>query len=111
MVDFIDSIPVRNALLGEGIGPIFLDQLMCNGREASLLECLPSQNIGFHNCHHSEDAGVKCEGLCMNREHMFHERPKDIICYCSPSGARLFPTHSKCVEANYYSIHVYLLLV
>ena len=63
---FADSIPVRNAVLGEGIGPIFLDQLMCNGSETSLLECLPSENIGFHNCHHNEDAGVRCEGLYLN---------------------------------------------
>ena len=53
-------------MLGEGIGPIFLDQLMCNGSEASLLECLPSENIGFHNCHHNEDAGVRCEGSYLN---------------------------------------------
>ena len=60
---FVGFIPVRNAELGEGIGPIFLDQLMCNGSEASLLECLPSENIGLHNCNHNEDAGVRCEGL------------------------------------------------
>ena len=53
-------------MLGEGIGPIFLDQLMCNGSEASLLECLPSENIGLHNCRHDEDAGVRCEGLCVH---------------------------------------------
>ena len=59
----VGSIPVKNAELGEGIGPILLDQLMCNGSEASLLECLPSDNIGLHNCNHNEDAGVRCEGL------------------------------------------------
>ena len=63
MFIFTDSIPLRNAVLGEGTGPIFLDQLMCNGSEASLLECLPTENIGLHNCDHNEDAGVRCEGL------------------------------------------------
>ena len=60
---YTDSLPVRNAMFGKGIGPIVLDQLMCNGTEASLLECLPSENIGHHNCDHTEDAGVRCEGL------------------------------------------------
>ena len=56
------SIPVRNAVFGEGIGPIFLDNLMCEGHENSLLGCVASEDIGTHNCEHSEDAGVRCEG-------------------------------------------------
>ena len=60
---FKDSIPVHNALFGEGIGSILLDNLMCNSSENTLLDCLDSDNyIGLHNCDHSEDAGVKCEG-------------------------------------------------
>ena len=64
-------------MLGEGIGPIFLDQLMCNGSEASLLECLPSENIGLHNCHHNEDAGVRCEGVYGHRICVMHDKKNE----------------------------------
>ena len=70
-------------MLGEGIGPIFLDQLMCNGSEASLLECLPSENIGLHNCHHNEDAGVRCEGVY---EYCVHRAQEASIMHCCYEG-------------------------
>ena len=44
---------------GGGEGPIHLDNLQCDGREANLLEC-QSAGIGGHNCDHDEDAGVIC---------------------------------------------------
>ena len=56
------SIPVRKAMFGDGIGSILLDNLMCEGTENSLLDCVASEGIGIHNCEHSEDAGVRCEG-------------------------------------------------
>ena len=49
-----------------GRGPpdqlIILDNVVCQGTEASLLDCA-SNPIGEHNCDHSEDAGVRCEGI------------------------------------------------
>ena len=57
------SIPVRNAVFGQGSDPILLDNLQCTGEEISLLECVDSDDIGAHNCDHSEDAGVRCEGI------------------------------------------------
>ena len=39
---------------------------MCNGTETTLLDCLASEDyvhVGVHNCDHSEDAGVSCEGI------------------------------------------------
>ncbi len=44
---------------GQGSGDIFLDDLMCNGDEATLLDC---PNTMFHNCIHLEDAGAICQG-------------------------------------------------
>ena len=35
---------------------------MCTGNESSLLDCSSGEDIGSHNCNHSEDAGVRCEG-------------------------------------------------
>lgn len=50
-----------NAHFGAGSGPIWLDNVVCNGDEPNLPRC---QNQGFevHNCGHNEDAGVVCEG-------------------------------------------------
>ena len=52
-------IPVSTARFGQGRGPIWLDDVECNGTEGLLLEC-PHQELGLHNCGHDEDAGVIC---------------------------------------------------
>ena len=49
-----------------GAGPsnysIHLDDVRCNGSEVNILACshLP---LSVHNCGHSEDVGVTCDGL------------------------------------------------
>ena len=44
---------------GDGEGPIWLDDIKCNGVEASLERCShPGWNV--HNCKHNQDAGVRC---------------------------------------------------
>ena len=45
---------------GRGSGPIWLDDLRCEGKESSVNEC-PHSGIGRHNCKHDQDAGVVCE--------------------------------------------------
>ena len=52
-----------NAHFGTGSGPIFLDDVQCTSSSSKLLEC-PSRPILSHNCLHSADAGVGCEGMC-----------------------------------------------
>ncbi|XP_035803622.1 scavenger receptor cysteine-rich domain-containing group B protein [Amphiprion ocellaris] len=47
------------AFFGPGTGTIQLDNLKCNGAEASLQEC-SHISWNMHNCDHSEDAGVTC---------------------------------------------------
>ena len=42
-----------------GTGPIWLDNMMCDGSELSLFNCTANQ-LGIHNCGHTEDAGVEC---------------------------------------------------
>jgi len=51
-----------NAYFGTGIGPIFLDDVQCTTSSSQLLEC-SSRPIQTHNCLHSDDAGVGCEGV------------------------------------------------
>ena len=50
-----------SARFGRGNGTILLDDLACSGSESFLTECRHS-GIGTHNCGHSDDAGVVCEG-------------------------------------------------
>ena len=50
-----------NAYFGAGTGPIFLDDVVCTSSANQLLEC-SSRPILTHNCFHSADAGVGCEG-------------------------------------------------
>ena len=42
-----------------GAGQIWLDEVTCSGTEARLVDC-DHFGFGFHNCDHSEDAGVNC---------------------------------------------------
>ena len=55
-----------NAHFGVGSGSIFLDDVQCTSSSNQLLRC-PARKILSHNCHHSDDAGVGCEG-------MFHKK-------------------------------------
>ena len=58
----IGSLAFRGAHFGSGSGPIFLDQLNCEGTEGRLIECRTIRPTGLHDCSHSQDAGVRCIG-------------------------------------------------
>ena len=59
---FLDSVPFGGAHFGAGTGPIHLDSVGCSGSEHRLIDC---PHDLFVNCtnNHSEDAGVRCQGL------------------------------------------------
>lgn len=62
-----------NAHFGQGVGAIALDDTQCVGTEDNLADC-PSSTT--HNCVHSEDAGVSCQGITHTR-HSLHS-----VCVC-----------------------------
>ncbi|KAL9961250.1 hypothetical protein ACROYT_G030159 [Oculina patagonica] len=47
------------AAYGQGSDPIWMEEVNCQGGEASLLDCAHT-GWGIHNCGHSEDASVVC---------------------------------------------------
>ena len=51
----------KGARFGPGDGPILLDDTKCSGSEESLWEC-QARTALTHNCDHTEDAGVSCQG-------------------------------------------------
>ncbi len=64
------------ATYGQGTGTIVLDDLACAGTETSLFDCTHTTS---HNCAHSEDVGITCQGL--------HEK-----IFCSIGHVRYFIT-------------------
>ena len=50
---------LSRAAFGQGSGQIWLDNVACTGSESRLIDC-SANPLGFHNCGHYEDAGVRC---------------------------------------------------
>ena len=61
-VGYPGALEVRSDFYGPGSGPIWLDNAACLGRERSLFYCAHN-GVGKHNCRHSEDVGVICQGI------------------------------------------------
>ena len=61
ILNLIGAVGFSWSHFGGGSGGIFLDNLGCYGYESRLLDCT-RPTIGIHDCDHSADAGVKCQG-------------------------------------------------
>ncbi|XP_075574010.1 scavenger receptor cysteine-rich domain-containing protein DMBT1-like [Pelecanus crispus] len=74
-----------NARFGLGSGTIFLDDVQCRGDEPSLPMCRHN-GWGIHNCGHTEDASVICEGAWEQRPPAVTQMPPGGF-WCPPLGA------------------------
>ena len=57
-----DAVAFGNAHFGAGTGTIYLDNVECTGSENNLIDCPRSSSVSCFGSH-SEDAGVRCQGL------------------------------------------------
>ena len=55
-----DGARVVDISASSATGPIFLDQLLCEGTESSLLDC--RSDFGVVGCSHDQDVFVRCKG-------------------------------------------------
>jgi len=55
---------------GSGSGPIWLDNLLCDGNEHSLATCLHS-NWSVNDCDHDEDVSIVCNNGRYISNHKF----------------------------------------
>ncbi|XP_054652236.1 lysyl oxidase homolog 3B isoform X2 [Dunckerocampus dactyliophorus] len=50
---------MTGARMGQGMGPIYMNEVKCVGNERSIWSC-PFKNITSEDCQHTEDAAVRC---------------------------------------------------
>ncbi|XP_066575809.1 lysyl oxidase homolog 3A isoform X6 [Amia ocellicauda] len=50
---------LTGARMGQGMGPIHMNEVNCNGQEKSIWDC-QFKNITSEDCQHAEDASIKC---------------------------------------------------
>ena len=57
---FVVSVPLYQSYFGSGTGPIYFEDIECEGSESNIRDCKRS-SLDQHVCDHSQDAGVRCQ--------------------------------------------------
>ena len=65
-----DAVAFLGSRFGEGSGPIFLDNLVCNSKDTLLLDCSKRSQVGLFSCDHSEIAGARCHGMSIQHTYL-----------------------------------------
>ncbi len=60
MLGFSNGFVMSERFTGS-TGPIWLDQVSCDGSETDIAYC-PHSTWGGHDCNHSDDVSVRCVG-------------------------------------------------
>ncbi|XP_065934945.1 uncharacterized protein [Magallana gigas] len=60
-----NAISTGTARFGQGQGPIWMDDVSCQGTENDIFDC--NKTLVNHNCDHSDDAGVICSKTHINK--------------------------------------------
>lgn len=58
IIDRKNAISTGTVRFGQGQGPIWMDDVSCQGTENDIFDC--NKTLVNHNCDHSDDAGVIC---------------------------------------------------
>ncbi|KAG7266133.1 hypothetical protein CRUP_016381 [Coryphaenoides rupestris] len=66
---------INGARMGQGMGPIHMNEVRCVGLERSIWGC-PFRNVTQEDCSHTEDAAVRCNVPYMGLEHASNVRLK-----------------------------------
>ena len=67
-----------------GQGPIWLDDLACNGTETNITQC-SHKPLGVNNCGHNEDVAIRCIAGKLLICHINWSREL-LVCYLNSSG-------------------------
>jgi len=59
---FVGGAVLSSSVYGAGSGPIWLDDVACNGGETRIQDCSHT-GWGTHNCNHNEDVGIRCSPI------------------------------------------------
>ena len=93
----VGSSAVTRAQFGQGTGQIWLDNLVCTGTEARLVDC-GHNSFGTHNCNHNEDAGIRCIPDLCKLELVFAMHACEIIVYNCISNYHMIMCMCSCVS-------------